>query len=100
MEDATCVYELFHIFYADSRDRSVEAVIVHKTKGFSRAIRDKIIVQENNRIAKRALLIFTLSNACSFFLRVSCVSHVFLSRSRLANCLYWLHTHSRLTLSR
>ncbi len=49
-------------FYAASRDRflvshvsnhlTVEAVIIHEIKGFSRAIRDKIIVQENNRIAK------------------------------------------------
>ncbi len=31
----------------------VEAVIVHETKGFSCAIRDKIMVQKNNRIAKR-----------------------------------------------
>ncbi len=30
----------------------VEAVIMHEIKGFSRAIRDKIIVRENNQIAK------------------------------------------------
>ncbi len=54
MRDATCVYGLFHIFYAASRDRflilvsrasnrlAVEAVIMHETKGFSHAIRDKI----------------------------------------------------------
>ncbi len=62
MQDTTRVYGLFCIFYAASRDRFlvssvsnrrvVEAVIMHETKGFSHAIRDKTIVQENNRTAK------------------------------------------------
>ncbi len=47
---------------------SVESVIMRETKEFSRAIRDKIIVRENNRIAKCVELIFALSRACSFFL--------------------------------
>ncbi len=56
------VYGLFHIFYAVSRDRFltshvsnylvIESVIMHKTKGFSHAAMDKIIVRENNRITK------------------------------------------------
>ncbi len=45
----------------------VEAVIIHKTKGFSRAMKDQIIVWVNNRIAKRVWLIFTLSRARCFF---------------------------------
>ncbi len=63
MLDAKRVYRLFRIFYAASRDRflvsrfsnhlTVEAIIMHEVKGFSRAIRDKIIVRENNRIMKR-----------------------------------------------
>ncbi len=62
MRDAKRVYRLFRIFYATSRDRffvsrvlthlAVEAVIMQEAKGFSCAIRDKIIVQENNRIVK------------------------------------------------
>ncbi len=57
-----CVYGLFRIFYAASRDRflvscvsnhlAVEVLIMHETKGFSLAIRDKIILQENNQITK------------------------------------------------
>ncbi len=49
-----CVLVLFHMFYAASRDRflvsrvsnhlAVEAVIMHKIKGFSGAIGDKVIV--------------------------------------------------------
>ncbi len=35
-----------------SNNLAVGAVIMHETKGFSRAIRDKITVQENNQIAK------------------------------------------------
>ncbi len=64
MRNATCVYGLFRIFYTVSGDRFlvscvsnclvVEAEIMHETNGFSRAIRDKIIVRENNRITKRA----------------------------------------------
>ncbi len=63
MQDATRVYGLFRIFYAASRDRFlvsrisnhlvVEAVIMHAAKEFSHAIRDKIIVRENNLIVKR-----------------------------------------------
>ncbi len=62
--ETRCVYGLFRIFYAASRDKflvsrvsnhlAVEAIIIHETKGFSRAIMDKIIVEENNRIAKQA----------------------------------------------
>ncbi len=32
---------------------TVEVVIMHETKGFSRAIRDEVIVRENNQITKR-----------------------------------------------
>ncbi len=63
MRDAKRVYRLFCIFYAASRDDFlvsrisnrlvVEAVIMHETKKFSHTIKDKIIVWENNRIAKR-----------------------------------------------
>ncbi len=81
------VYQLFRIFYAASRDKflvsrisnclAVEAVIMHETKRFSHAIRDKISVQENNRIVKRLLIIFTLSRACPFFLScLACFSHL------------------------
>ncbi len=52
MRDATRVYELFRVVYAASWNRFfmfhistwlvVEAIIMHKTKGFSHAIRDKI----------------------------------------------------------
>ncbi len=52
MRDATRVYGLFRIFYAASQDAdflflvsnhlAVEAVDMPETKGFSRAIRDKI----------------------------------------------------------
>ncbi len=62
MQYAKRVYRLFRIFYAASRDRflnsrisnhvTVEAVIIHETKGFSHAIRDKIIVRENNQLGK------------------------------------------------
>ncbi len=62
MQDTTREYGLLSIFYAASRDRflvsrflnrlAIESVIMHETKGLSRAIRDKIIVRENNRIAK------------------------------------------------
>ncbi len=58
----------------------VEAVIMHETKGFSRAIRDKIIVRENNRIAKCVQLIFTLSRTRPFFLtsfsHLACFSYL------------------------
>ncbi len=62
MRDVTYVYGLFHIFYAASQNKFlvscvlnhlvVEAVIMHETKGFSRAIWDKITVEKENRIAK------------------------------------------------
>ncbi len=62
MWDVTRVYVLFHISYAASRNRFLmsrvsnclvaEAVIMRETKGFSCAIRDKIIVRENNQITK------------------------------------------------
>ncbi len=53
----------------------VEAVIIHEAKGFSRAISNKIIVRENNRITKCLLIIFMLPHVCPFF---SCISSVFL----------------------
>ncbi len=63
MRHVKCVYRLFHIFYAALGDRflvsyvsnhlAVEADIMYEAKGFSHAIRDKIIVRENNRISKR-----------------------------------------------
>ncbi len=88
--DTTPVYGLFRIFYADSLNRflmshvlnrlAVEAVIMHETKWFSRAIRDKIIAWKNNQIAKRVWLIFKLSRACPFFLisfsHLACFSHL------------------------
>ncbi len=88
MRDTTRVYGLFRIFYAAAQDRflmprisnhlMVEAVIMHETKGFSCAIRARITVRENNRIAKRVWLIFTLTHASPFFSWVSRISHVFL----------------------
>ncbi len=85
MRDVTRVYGLFHIFYAASRDRFlrshvsnhrvVDVQIVHETKGFSSAKRDKMVVRENNQIAKHLWIIFMLSNAHPFFSRDS---HVFL----------------------
>ncbi len=88
MRDVTRVYGLFCIFYAASQDRflmshvsnhlTVEAVIMLETNGFSRAIRDKIIIRENNRIAKCTKLIFTLFRALSFSSRVSRLLHDFL----------------------
>ncbi len=55
------MYGLFCVVYAASRDRylvshvsnhlAVEVIIMHETKGFSRAIRDKLLIeQENNQI--------------------------------------------------
>ncbi len=62
MQDTTRVYGLFCILYAASRDRFlvsrfsnclvVKAVIMHETTGFSHVVKDKIIVRENNPIAK------------------------------------------------
>ncbi len=90
MQDATRVYQLFCIFYAASRDRflmshilnrlAVETVIMLETKGFSLAIKDKIIVRENNQIAKHLYLIFTLSRVRPFLLvsfsHLTCFSHL------------------------
>ncbi len=85
----TCV-QVISYFYATSQNRFfmshmsnplvVEAVIMHETKGFSCALRDKRIVRENNRIVECVQLIFMLSCARIFFLvnfsHLACFSYL------------------------
>ncbi len=89
MQDVTRVYGLFHIFYAAPGDRflvsrisnhlTVEAVIMHETKGLSRVISD-----ETNR--ETCVVNFHVISCAPFFSRKFLPSRIFFSsRRRLAN---------------